>query len=305
VLSGALVPCPCCQEAFSFSRPIFSVPGDPLNDIAVCGTCGLVYKPVFNANGAPTGGTQYQVRSWSGNIEVHRKRFASLLTELVDQGVLRDSQLLLDVGAGIGVLRDALRAQRIGVERYVAVEPVHENATHLKTAHPDAVVLHGEFGDISLPPASCDYVFVCGVDYLLRDLRGALEKIVGLLAPGGIVVIQRNVFLDQQGLAGMEIVDAKSMFASNPLVRNWFHTEQYVEFLAQFFEVVKAWTTVQTYPRPLATGEFRSSTVNVVCRARATAPPARAAVRSYVSQTWPRLRELGLVDDVPVPSGRD
>jgi hypothetical protein len=43
----------------------------------------------------------------------------------------------------------------------------------------------------------------------------------------------------------------------------------------------------------------------VVCRARATAPPARAAVRSYVSQTWPRLRELGLVDDVPVPSGRD
>ena len=297
------MPCPFCQEAFSFSRPIFSTPDDPLNDIAVCGTCGLVYKPVFNVAGLPAGGTHYKVRSWSGNIEVHRKRFGSLLRELIDLGVLRDSRLLLDVGAGIGVLRDALRAERIDVERYVAVEPVHDIATHLKAAHPDAVVLHGEFGDIALPPASCDYVFVCGVDYLLRDLRGAFEKMAGLLTPDGRVVIQRNVFLDQEGYAGMEIVDAKSMFASNPLVRNWFHTEQYVEFVAQFFDVVKAWTTVQSFARPLGTGEFRSSTLNVVCRARATAQPARAVVRSYLSQTWPRLRELGIVDEVPAPSG--
>ena len=305
MLSGALVPCPFCQEAFAFSRPIFSVADDPLNDITVCGTCGLVYKPVFNVAGVPAGGTHYQVRSWSGNIEAHRKRFGSLLRELVDQGVLRHSRLVLDVGAGIGVLRDALRAQRIGVERYVAVEPVHDIATHLKAAHPDAVVLHGEFGDIALPPASCDYVFVCGVDYLLRDLRGAFEKIEGLLAPDGRVVIQRNVFLDQEGYAGMEILDAKAMFASNPLVRNWFHTDQYVEFVAQFFDVAKTWTTVQSYPRPLGTGEFRSSTLNVVCRARATPWPARAGVRSYVAQTWPRLRELGIVDDVSAPSGRD
>ena len=305
MLSGALVPCPVCRDAFAFSRPIFSVADDPLNDIVVCGNCGLVYKPVFNETGVPAGGTHYHVRSWSGNIEAHRKRFGSLLRELIDLGVLRDSRLLLDVGAGIGVLRDALRAQQIRVERYVAVEPVHDIATHLKAAYPDAVVLRGEFDDIALPPASCDYVFVCGVDHLLRDLRGALEKIVGLLTPGGRVVIQRNVFLDQEGYPGMEILDAKAMFASNPLARNWFHPDQYVEFVAQFFDVVNTWTTVQSYPRPLGNGEFRSSTLNVVCRARATSSPAQAIVRSYLSQTWPRLRELGIVDDVPAPFGRD
>jgi hypothetical protein len=301
VLSGALVPCPYCQDAFAFSRPIFSVAGDPLNDIAICGTCGLVYKPVSNVSGVPADGTHYNVRSWSGNIDVHRTRFGLLVNELVDQGVLRaNAGRLLDVGAGIGVLRDTLHAQQIGVDRYVAVELVPEIATHLKMAHPDALVLRNEFGDVALPPASFDYVFVCGVDYLFMDLRGAFEKLVGLLAPDGIVVIQRNVFLDQEGYAGKEIVDAKAMFASNPLMRNWFHTEQYVEFVAQFLDVVHVWATLQSYPRPLGMGEFRSSTLNVVARRRAETRPERAAVRSYVSLTRSRLRELGLnVDGSP------
>ena len=304
MLSGALVPCPCCQDAFAFSRPIFSVPGDPLNDIAFCGTCGLVYKPTFNTASVPTDG-HYNVRSWSGNIEVHRKRFGLLLRELVDQGVLRDCRRLLDVGAGIGVLREALHARDIAVERYVAVEPADEIATHLKPAHPDAVVLRNEFGDVALPSASFDYVFMCGVDYLFRDLRGAFEKIAGLLAPDGMVVIQRNVFLDQEGYAGLEIVDAKALFASNPLMRNWFHTDQYVEFVAQFLDVVHAWATVQSYPRPFGVGEFRSSTLNVVCRRRAAADLARAGVRSYESLTRSRLRELGIPDDVLAPLARD
>jgi SAM-dependent methyltransferase len=294
VLSGALVPCPYCQEPFAFSQPIFRLADDPLNDVAFCGTCGLVYKPAFNTASVPTDGLQYNVRSWSGNIEIHRKRFGLLVRELVDQGVLRHCHRLLDVGAGIGVLREALRAQEIAVERYVAVEPVQEIATHLKTAHPDAVVLRNEFGDIALPAASFDYVFVCGVDYLFRDLRGAFEKIAALLAPDGVVVIQRNVFLDQEGYAGMEIVDAKAMFASNPLMRNWFHTDQYVEFVGQFFDVVHAWATVQTYPRPFAEGEFRSSTLNVVARRRAAARTDGTVVRSYASLTRSRLQELGI-----------
>jgi hypothetical protein len=294
MLSGALVPCSCCQDAFAFSRPIFSVPGDPLNDVAVCGTCGLVYKPAFNTAGAPADGLHYNVRSWSGSIDLHRSRFGLLVGELVDQGVLRECRLLLDVGAGIGVLRDTLHAQQIRVDRYVAVEPVHEIATHLKTAHPDAVVLRNEFGDVTLPPATFDYVFVCGVDYLFRDLRGSFEKIADLLAPDGMVVIQRNVFLDQEGYAGTEIVDARSMFASNPLIRNWFHTDQYVEFVGQFFELVHVWATVQSFPRPFGEGEFRSSTMNVVARRRAEPRPP-APVRSYMSLTRSRLRELGLV----------
>jgi hypothetical protein len=107
VLSGALVPGPYCQEALAFGRPIFQLVDDPLNDIAFCGTCGLVYKPAFNTASGSNDSRHYNVRSWSGNIEVLRKRFGLLLRELVDQGVLRDCRLLLDVGAGIGVLRDA------------------------------------------------------------------------------------------------------------------------------------------------------------------------------------------------------
>jgi hypothetical protein len=194
-------------------------------------------------------------------------------------------------------LPDALLAQKIEVERYVAVEPMHEIATHLKTAHPGAVVLRNEFDEAALPPASFDYVFVCGVDYLFADLRGAFEKIAALLADDGVVVIQRNVFLDQEGYAGMEIVDAKAMFASNPLLRNWFHTDQYIEFLAQFLDVVHAWATVQTYPRPFGVGEFRSSTLNVVARRRTRVPAEQPAVRSYVSLTRSRLRELGIGEE--------
>ena len=89
VLSGALVPCPCCQDAFGFSRPIFTVAGDPLNDIAVCATCGLVYKPVFNVSGVPTDVTQLdsvQALALQPDGRIVAGGFVRLTTELTTFG---------------------------------------------------------------------------------------------------------------------------------------------------------------------------------------------------------------------------
>jgi hypothetical protein len=288
--SGTLTACPNCQRSLNFSDPIYILPTDPLNDICICETCGLVYKPLFNANPIGSSSNQYHVASWSGHLEAHRARLDELVRSIADVD-LDAGDALLDVGAGIGVLHDVLAASRRRLPRYVAVEPVHDIALHLKATHPDMLVLNADFDDVTLPAGAFKVVFLCGVDYLFRDIRSAFAKVAALLTDDGVAVVQRNVFLDQQGYVGAEITDLDTLFSPNPVMRNWFHSEQYIEFVDQFLTIRRRWTTEQLFQRPDGS-EFGSFTLNLVCGGRPATAPAAAAPKSYYDASVRRLQAL-------------
>ncbi len=292
MLSGTFLPCPNCLNALDLTGPVYVLKDDPLNDVYLCNRCGLIYKPVFNLNPKTSSATHYHVASWSGALAAHRERLTEIAAAAIAGATLRPDDLVLDVGAGIGLLHEVLTASLPALGRYVAVEPVPDVAVQLKTTHPAAMVLNGEFDDVTLPRASFKAVFVCGVDYLFRDIRGAFAKIGDLLTPDGIVLIQRNVFVDQQGYVGQEITDLDVLFSSNGIMRNWFHSEQYVEFVDQFFTIRRAWKTVQVFERPTG-GQFTSDTLNLVCDKRTMgAGPSLRRPTSYADRNMQHVRRL-------------
>ena len=50
MLSGTFQPCPNCLNALDLTGPIYVLKDDPLNDVYLCNSCGLIYKPVFHLN---------------------------------------------------------------------------------------------------------------------------------------------------------------------------------------------------------------------------------------------------------------
>lgn len=234
--NSELQPCPLCETLLDLHGPIYSNKRDLLNDVYVCRRCGLVYKPILNFSDEFNTDSVYSVSSWEIENKAHLQRMRNVV-DLVDQRFSVDSDAtILDVGAGVGLLYEAISSKK-PVKKYVALEPVTAVATHLKKIHPKVFVLNASIDRATIPEKLFDLVFVLGVDYLFQDIDSAFRKIRRCLKPDGHVVIQRNVFIDQAAYVGKEIENLEDMFGSNLLMRNWFHSSQYSEFLNKFFMV--------------------------------------------------------------------
>jgi hypothetical protein len=98
-------------------------------------------------------------------------------------------------------------------------------------------VLNDDINHIDLPDNFFNVIFVCGVDYLFTDILQAFSKIHRTSHGDGIVVISRNVFLDQTSYFAEPITSLDGLFRSNAIMRNWFHSEQYAIFIENFFHV--------------------------------------------------------------------
>lgn len=239
--NSELQPCPLCETALDLHGPIYSNAKDLLNDVYVCRRCGLVYKPILNFSDEFNTDNLYTVASWKSENKTHLQRMKNIV-DMVEQRFLIDSNAtILDVGAGIGLLYEAISSKKT-VKKYVALEPVTGIAAHLKKTHPEVFVLNSSIDRVTIPESLFDLVFVLGVDYLFQDIDSAFKKIRRSLKPDGHVVVQRNVFIDQTALIGPEMKNMEDMFGANLLMRNWFHSSQYSEFLNKHFmvdEIVK------------------------------------------------------------------
>jgi 2-polyprenyl-3-methyl-5-hydroxy-6-metoxy-1,4-benzoquinol methylase len=88
---------------------------------------------------------------------------------------------ILDVGCGVGLLRERLRDDEVG--RFVGTDPSTVAIERAREAHPSA-----EFHVAALPPADLgpfDVVVCNEMLYYVEDLGPLLERIDALLAPGG------------------------------------------------------------------------------------------------------------------------
>jgi hypothetical protein len=57
------------------------------------------------------------------------------------------------------------------------------------------------------------------------------------LQDGGVLYIERNVFLDQKALTNRPIFDIEDLFGLNHRMNTWFGRAQFVEYFEEFFDV--------------------------------------------------------------------
>jgi len=285
----ALQNCPNCSNALDLDGPLYSSPDDPLLDVYLCNGCGLIYRPALHTRRVPRQ-QPYGVGAWTEFAAAHRERLNALIDDVGSDLSLNAGDAVLDIGPGMGWLVDRVRAIAPRV-RYVAVEPVTELALQIKRDYPAAIVLNGSFDETALPASAFKAIFVCGVDYLFHDLRGAFEKLASLLAPGGTVVIQRNVFVDQEGYIGQPIRDLETLFSPNPAIRNWFHSSQYAEFVGQFLRIRRSSRLTQSFTALDGHG-FTSCSMTFVCEAREPAAAGAVPITSYRDRVVEQLERL-------------
>jgi SAM-dependent methyltransferase len=102
---------------------------------------------------------------------------------------------VLDLAAGTGKLTRAAREAGAAV---TAVEPLGEMRAQLARALPDVTAVAGTAEDIPLPDRSFDGVLV-GQAFHWFDRDRALDEIVRVLRPGGVVGLLWNVRDDRAG----------------------------------------------------------------------------------------------------------
>jgi SAM-dependent methyltransferase len=270
--------CPNCENSFDISR-VFISESNPFNEIYMCNTCGLLYKPILTRGDLERVRSYYRVETWEKQLSAHQERLKKLVQRVVREVKIKPSDLILDVGAGVGILYEELSKIVPRLTRYFAVEPACGVASELKRKYPEIFVLNDDMDNVKLPEGKFKVIFVCGVDYLFRDLRHSFEKINSLLVEDGLVVIQRNVFIDQKGWIGDEIGSLRDMFMKNPIMRNWFHSEQYVEFVRRMFKVKEVWRETQWFEAE-GGAKFESFCVNLIC-GKVNRQMREEGVRSY------------------------
>jgi SAM-dependent methyltransferase len=107
-------------------------------------------------------------------------------------GLVGAGRRALDLGAGTGAATGPLLSAGMDV---VAVEPGRELARILSATYPTVELLVSRAEDIELAAASFDLV-VAATSIHWMDLDDVLPKIRRLLAPGGQLLVWRNVFGD-------------------------------------------------------------------------------------------------------------
>ena len=116
------------------------------------------------------------------------------------------SQRVLDLGAGTGILTTALA--RLGAD-VIAVEPDREMRAELGRRLPDVRALEGSAESIPLPDQSVDAV-LCGQSMHWFDLDKALPEIGRVLRPSGVLAGLWNVENDEIGWVAELTTIAKS-----------------------------------------------------------------------------------------------
>jgi hypothetical protein len=272
-----------------------------LNDIYLCGSCGLAFKPFVNTNPQKNVTNVYSPQSWEYERDSHLNRLVAIAEVAGKYVSYGDGDVLLDVGAGVGLLYDIVK-DTIGKAKYVAVEPVFANALFLKQKHPKAIVLNTDINTAAMPSRTFKVAFVLGVDYLFTDIRQAFVNIANSLADEGIAMVQRAVFLEQTGYVGKRITTLRDIFEFNLIIRNWFLADQYRLFLEEFFDILDTLDDIQTFSDQ--DGQFNTFHKLYICKKKQGNIPAQT--RSFLQDSLSQLKRLGfdpvnLASHAPTP----
>ena len=114
-------------------------------------------------------------------------RILQHLEQIVEEAHIQAGEVVLDVGAGVGVLTPLIRARQAG--RILACELSEGMLSRLKPKYPDVETHLGDISDLSLPEASLDVIFMNAVFPNIVDKGAALGNCTRMLRVGGRLVI--------------------------------------------------------------------------------------------------------------------
>jgi SAM-dependent methyltransferase len=109
------------------------------------------------------------------------------LQEIVDAAAIREGEVVLDAGAGVGVLVPLIAARRPG--RIVACEISGQMLSRLKARHPQVEAHLEDVGLLPLAEGSIDVLFMNAVFSNLSDKPGALANCARMLRLDGRLVV--------------------------------------------------------------------------------------------------------------------
>lgn len=160
--------------------------------------------------------------------------------DVLDALELVEGDVIADIGAGGGYFSEKL-AGRVGPTGHVYatdVQPAMIKALRKRVAKrglTNVTVIHGEFHDPNLPPASCDWVFLSSVYKEIDERPAYMRKVRDVLKKNGRVAIleyrpetggtgppRRDRLPEAQIIAEMEAAGFRLLRSFDFLPREWF-----------------------------------------------------------------------------------
>jgi len=249
-------------------------------EIRICRTCGLVYK---NPNIPELTGFEYDIGSWGDGKEFGER--LSGVASVLSQQIKTNLKEIIEIGPGPGWLAKEIH-EKWPDARMTLFEPAVEVARIAKKNVPGAAVIPATF-DESGWPGVADLVLMCGVDYLLPNIRRTMRKVWLSMADDGVIYIERNVFVESESFVWLPIQTQYDLIGVNSMMSTWFNFEQYREWLKMFFYLLSWWEYT-----------VGGSTIHgFLCRKR------QDPVNYWAGKSWYRENKLSLsrLQDDPDP----
>ncbi len=109
------------------------------------------------------------------------------LAEVIAAAGIREGEVVLDVGTGVGVLIPLIAAYRPG--RVLACDLAEKMLKRVREKFPTVSVHRADIATLPLPPASVDVVFMNAMYGNIADKATACRNVARMLRPGGRLVV--------------------------------------------------------------------------------------------------------------------
>lgn len=109
------------------------------------------------------------------------------LAEIVAAAGIREGEVVLDVGTGVGVLIPLIAAYRPA--RILACDLAENMLERVQEKFPGVSVHRADIAALDLPPGSVDVVFLNAVYGNIADKAAACRNVARMLRPGGRMVV--------------------------------------------------------------------------------------------------------------------
>ena len=130
---------------------------------------------------SPLSDITLRIASW-----IRKRRFAKNLPILLEMLSPQKEDIILDVGAGTGVIANEISSR---CDEVFALEPNPKRVEYMKKKYPQVKAFDGSAESIQFPESYFTKIYVTSAFHHFRDQDAALYEFHRVLKPNGVLVI--------------------------------------------------------------------------------------------------------------------